>query len=793
MKSTFRFITLLLCLELIVGPVSPNLSLLVETVRADQSCPTGMQFDSNLNRCLTKDETARVMNATASCNGDADCIKRNALQEFDQKVSAGEAPGLKSSSGFMSTIGNAAAVAGPLAVAVGATSTATSTCASASFWTMVAGSAAFVIGDNWANYQHRSRLAKIKEDWGKIVNPTDANGDKDKIRQASNTAQGQAFEMLAKAEDSLAQAANFKKMTYMIAGLAFTASAVISGLEIIADDTTNTSRLANICRPAAASMSAPEGGSPTGSPATKIYAVGTPQNNWESRTPVSGTNATTMLMPAEAGLFEYYINGDRSPVFAHRFTSNIENSTDFASLFVNRYAMTLSHSSPTLEYYAEMKSEFREFEVENQDYFDLFKAFTLTVMTNVSPIPSAHAEEKKSNSVDTNAAQVFRQHEGKGIDFIGIGVGAVAGAAAGMFAANYITPITRTIFAGLMAGMSLVMMSHAGSQAEASKKRAALLRKMKSEFESASGAISTCKSEDRSDPGKPECYCYTADNQRNSARNNSTVCKNLWAGKNLTETNYLAKPANNAKICINNQNKADVACSCRKTNTCMKVSAGGLTGVGAGTMSMLNSSLQPLNEVANGSTSAGNVNSGALASQAARLEALKKKVEAHPALANLRKNKNKATADLENRLRQASGSLGVSGSGLLGNNSSNMPSNAGEAARALERELEEPTSPNAVSGNTQAVGGGAGRPQPENLEFGISAEDAALQSNQVAAAMNQNLDYSANGSDINSSSASIFEVLTIRYQRSGMRRLFEEPTTASPAAAGAPATRPAGP
>jgi hypothetical protein len=197
--------------------------------------------------------------------------------------------------------------------------------------------------------------------------------------------------------------------------------------------------------------------------------------------------------------------------------------------------------------------------------------------------------------------------------------------------------------------------------------------------------------------------------------------------------------------------------------------------------------------MANGSSGAGGVNSGSLASQAARLEALKKKVEAHPALENLRKNKNKATADLENRLQRASGSLGVSGSGLLGSNSSNIPSNPGEAGRALEKELDEPTSPNAVSGNTQAVGGGAGRPEPENLEFGISSEDAALQSNQVAAAMNQQLDYSASGSDISSSSASIFEVLTIRYQRSGMRRLFEEPKPDSPPAAGATAVRPAGP
>ncbi len=757
MKSLFRFITLLLCIELIVGPVSPNVSLLVGAARAEQSCPTGMQFDSNLNRCLTKDETARVMNATASCNGDADCIKRNAVQEFEKKVSAGEAPDLKSSGGFMSTIGNAAAVAGPLSIAVGGMSKLVGRCATASFYAMVAGSLAFVVGDNWANYQHSSRLSKIKEDWGKIVNPTDANGDKDKIREVSATAQSQSFEMLAKAEDSMSQAATFKKNLYMIAGVAYLAAGVIAGVEILASKTNPIEAARTLC---------PQAAAPTPTP----------------------------VFIESGSLFQSYASNSRQHFLDHRFLSNLKSSQDLASFLMNQRATTMTHSSPTINEYEEIAEGLRGSKANDQTAFEVFKEFSLAAISSLSPIPSAHADSEGDKKVDTNAAEVFRKHETKGIDFMGIGLGVVAGAALGYFIGDkMVTPEARAIMSGVMAGMSFVMMSQASSQADASKKRAALLRKMKAELDGATGAITTCKSEDRSDPGKPDCYCYTPENQRNSARNNSTVCKNLWAGKNLTETNYLAKGVPNAKICINNQNKADTACSCRTTNTCMKVSAGQLTGVGAGTMSMLNAGLSPLNQLADGSVSAGNVNAGALASQAARLSALQKKVDANPNLAGHNKNKKKATADLERRLSAEAGRLGVTGSGLLGNNSSNMPTNAGEAARALERELDGQTSPNTVSGNTQAVGGGAGRAQPETLEFGLSPEDAALQSNQVAAAMNQELDYSASGSDISSSSVNIFEVLTIRYQRSGMRRLFEEPRPATPSATGAPATRPSGP
>jgi hypothetical protein len=62
-------------------------------------------------------------------------------------------------------------------------------------------------------------------------------------------------------------------------------------------------------------------------------------------------------------------------------------------------------------------------------------------------------------------------------------------------------------------------------------------------------------------------------------------------------------------------------------------------------------------------------------------------------------------------------------------------------------------------------------------DFGMSDDQAAQQEAQVAEVMGKNLDYG--GTDINNSSkANIFEVLTNRYQRSGMKRLFDENNSA---------------
>lgn len=57
-----------------------------------------------------------------------------------------------------------------------------------------------------------------------------------------------------------------------------------------------------------------------------------------------------------------------------------------------------------------------------------------------------------------------------------------------------------------------------------------------------------------------------------------------------------------------------------------------------------------------------------------------------------------------------------------------------------------------------------------SLEFGLTPSEAAIQEEQVAEVLNQDMDLGNN--DISGSSTNLFEVLSHRYQRSGMRRLF---------------------
>lgn len=885
MKTLSKFITLLLCLELIVSPIAPNLSMVANTAYAED-CPTGFQFDSTLNRCLTKTETANVMNATMACGDDVQCYKENAQKALQDKVNAGDAPERKKDMGFVSKVAGIAAIAGPVTYAVMGMSKSNAKCASPAFYGMIAGALAVVVGDNLANLQHKKRLKAIKKEWGEIVNPEQANGDKDKERQTSIEAQSQAFEMLARAEDSLASAAKMKKNFFMVASLAYGVTAALSAMEIMtnkklkvaavnasraavtasagidpANMTSITTASAKVAIAAGkaeanenalvpgpvgaegkaqaaqveimtaktqilsaqqsiiAGQTAAAAATPVSAPLTAAYAKSVPAvatavaavQSWETHTRTitcipTGT-ATTYNEQSSPGIYSYYINGPKLDIRQEiMFLHNMKHSTDLASFIMIQKNMEGNIESPFTEYQA-YKEVFGKYS-EDKTVFELIKSTTLAVMNSLNPISTAYASEEvqfeatesassdsirssdnnnvtgqasaSSSSVKTNAAKAFKEDEGKGIDLLSIGIGVGAGvllAVKSEIGRKLITSTGRLVFSGVMAGMTLMMSQHAGSQAEASTKRAELLRKMKDEFNTASGAVYACKSEDRNDPGKPNCYCYTAENGRNPNRSNSQICQKLWAGL-PSDIQALASSTSSNKVCVNQNQQADATCACRSTNTCMKVKLNGVSGLNPGSMSILNGAITPLNRIADGTIDGANIDGASLASNAAKVNALNKELEKNPDVAKAKNSK--AALELKKSLERGAASLG-SGGGFLGSSgSSSMPSNPGQAARMLEKELEEATAPTVGGGNV-ADFTPASVPD-EQLEFGLTGDQLAAQEGQIAELMKEDLDYG--GNDINQGSkTNIFDVLSNRYQRSGMRRLFDEKGVTKPDAA----------
>ncbi len=192
-------------------------------------CPAGQSFDANLSRCITSEQSGQIISAVQNCNGDKECFKRNA----ENALKEGEAEGkvkaeLANSSGLLNTSLKAAAVAVPLAMGMAMLKNVSkhggTKCAAPSIYAMMGGGVAMVAGDLISNMQHKSRLKKIDEDWAKV--------------KGAET-QGEAFEFLARREDSMAKAAQMKTMFYGVGTMAFAASAVMSTIEAVRLDQQN--------------------------------------------------------------------------------------------------------------------------------------------------------------------------------------------------------------------------------------------------------------------------------------------------------------------------------------------------------------------------------------------------------------------------------------------------------------------------------------------------------------------------------------------------------------------------
>lgn len=365
---------------------------------------------------------------------------------------------------------------------------------------------------------------------------------------------------------------------------------------------------------------------------------------------------------------------------------------------------------------------------------------------------------QESFTADKNAPLTGKPGEQKACKLEGEGLGA--------FIRN---PRTRTVFSGLMAIWSGVLTKQAMKVEKDSKERAEAYKKVQANFKSANGALNTCGSADRNDPSKANCYCYTEEGQRNNNRGNSAVCQKLWAGLKITPGKYNGRAKDyNAKVCLAGSGQIDKSCACKSNNSCMKSGSGNFGGL-PGSFSMGSNPLQQVDAIANGTFDPAKVNDGATLANANRALAIAGKlIKDEPG-----SKKSQKIGDKIGRLAvKRGGSMGVTSFGGSSSSAGSLSSNPAQAVRDLEDSFKAPEQAVGTYGGDGAEG--LGTPEAtEEPEFGLTAEGLAAQEGQIAEVMNQDLDYG--GNDINNGSTSnIFEVLSNRYQRSGMRRLFDE-------------------
>ena len=772
---------MLLILELIIGPILPSLNILGSKVYAN-TCPQGFQWDSTLNRCLTSIETASIMNATSNCApNDVQCYRSNAEAELKKKEDAGDvSKQIGNKTGFVSTVMDAAVVAVPITLGVAALrdQAETNSCSSISYYALVAGGVSLFVGDMFADDRHRSRLRKIKSDWDKILSPNaEDEEDSDNIKSNATEAQSQAFEMLARAEDSLAKTASTKKTFYSIAMGAFAVATGLALYEMMNPLTAGSSycKTSEVSEETEMEFKSPEMETPKIDVNIETPEVELINPTGPEFTPTMRPPTGSIEVPNFKNKTEYTFHQIISKIYSRdqqrelfqdlsnldqrlkkQKIYNLSQARSLPEFYVLHQEFSLSNSSSTEEF-SSISSFIKKAALEDSELFSFVKLITLKLIQEVNPIPTANAQAKK---VATAA--------------IGVGAGLALKKTILPFLK---TPGGRATIGGVFFGWSLVMNNHAKSQEKASKNRADLLRKMKDDFKSASGAINQCTSQDRNDPAKSQCYCYTSDGKRNPNRGNSKTCQQLFAGKDFTLGNYYGSDADKMQGCMDNKCSYDESCACKKTNTCgcMTSPRSSIKGIDPGSFSMLSSSLTPAANVTGSTASTAGIDAASLESNAMKIMDKNKKLEEKLG-AKFKANKAKAAGILQKAANRAAASAP---SNLLGSHPA-LPQNAKEAASLLEKEIDLQKI-GEINGTGGTIGVAASKDEAPNLDFGFTADQGGIQKDQMAEAMKQELDYGQN--DINKSSSNIFELLSHRYQRSGMRRLFDTNGVTQPDAA----------
>lgn len=739
MKRLFGIMNLILCLELIIGPNFPGVRIISEAKADDTTCPSGLVYDSTLNRCITSEQNAMLMNATASCNGDKECYKRLAEEELKKGEQEGKIEAaIKDKSGLFNTGLKAAAVAVPLIIGAKALM-GPNKCLSTGKIAMVAGGLALFVGDMLANKKHKSCLQKIRDDWEKKKAATTEQTSAGNTKVSMSQDQSEAFEMLAKSEECMQSAAKMKAGFNAAAAAAFAATAVMSVMEIfgeksrIAKEASTLKAMTAACTSVPAAAACPELTTAHTTAAADLTAYQA-KINCTAETPAAPTGTT--FFPTPNSSKEFLVSKN-----ILNFTKDVASFLMYAERLNGNVADNFS--SPSIDEYEKYVSDFKEVN-NDKNFLASLKQVANTLYQEIIPIKNASAQAAPTPPVTQGQPSMVTK---------------------------FLTrPEPRAVISGVLSAWAVTMMMHANKQAKVAKNRAEFLRKLKDSFNEANGAIS-CTAEERNLSANANCYCYTDNGQRNSARGSSQVCQALWSGQTPGASgSYSSTDFSTQKVCIASNGAVDEACSCRASKSCSSTLSGTGSSLGLSSLSGATNGLQPMSQITTGQLGAGSLNGAATLNAAASLLDTKKKLETQLKDPNIVAKNAKIASQFEGALIAAAGGATAPDIG------SSLPMNMTptQAAQALEKELSNADrSFEQVSGSPALATPGNATPG-ESVDFSLGTEQpaAATTESQLAEVMAQDLNYGQN--DITKSDSNIFKILSNRYQRSGMRRLFDE-------------------
>lgn len=343
------------------------------------------------------------------------------------------------------------------------------------------------------------------------------------------------------------------------------------------------------------------------------------------------------------------------------------------------------------------------------------------------------------------------------------------------------SPIFRAAISGILTIYSKKIASKAKKLAKEAAERAEAIEELRDNFLANGGAgFENCTESQRTKVSMPMCYCYQADGSRNPSRAKSPTCLSVYgaSGGVLTsagkyDKNFSGMPYD-SKGCLSNLGNLDESCACKKTNSCSTIQ-GSLNLGGLSSIDGLSKTVGDASSFTSGNISAGDINTASLERAVANIRAQQDKLEGNPKSAGAVKKANDLGFKLEKSFGRSiqnaanKGSISpelasFSGGGLNGGDSNDSGSSDLNSIKlGVEKTFDTPSSTLTSGGTT-----------------GVTIDDFDFSSKNTGGVAIQEgtgdiMDKEFKVDDIsNNSSASIFSIISNRYQTTGLRTLFSD-------------------
>jgi hypothetical protein len=341
--------------------------------------------------------------------------------------------------------------------------------------------------------------------------------------------------------------------------------------------------------------------------------------------------------------------------------------------------------------------------------------------------------------------------------------------------------------AGVSGAWSLILRGMAAKQEKEATSNAGEVDKTIAKFKETMAGSGYCTPTARNDLANPQCYCYEKDGDKNMDRTNSDKCQALWAQSDqnlmVSAAKYEGKLDPKMKVCMLVNGQVDKKCQCRQMlnkttgeNACLKVPMGTNSLSSLGTALGVPGISSAVGNLANGNTSLGSLSSASLENQLAKT---RKALAAVVKKANDDRGQNglpPLNLDTKKRekidLRRISPKqIAAAASASLGSLSSDgRPSSGALAGSLAAAEKSSGISRKALlSGGSGLRSAGSSRKSGDNFAFLNSASGGA--GKVMGGAPKKNYDYKDNDI-VKNKGVSIWKVISSRYTKSAMRRLF---------------------